>query len=159
MGDETDGPLEGGKHGSGQGEMAGEMAGRAPVRPPATVSESGSGAHGPAPPRSEAVPPALPRAERAFVMAGPSGSVNENTDARPAALLAVGEASSGDELARRRARDETARRRARAEALEQENRELWAMLIEERRERMREHERMSRLVELARRNPPAPEGR
>lgn len=159
MGDEADEPLGGGKRQSGQGEAARDAEGGPPVRPPAMVPDPASRSRGPVAPRSEAVPPTLPRAERAFVMAGPSGSVNESTDARPAAPSTGGQASLVDELARRRARDEAARLRARVEAIEQENRELWAMLIEERRERLREHERTSRLVELARRNPPAPEGR
>jgi hypothetical protein len=159
MADEADRPPGKAPEGGPDGKRAErDPEGGPPVRPPSTIPDPGAEGRGPVPPRSEAVPPELPRAERAFVMAGPPGSVSERTDARPAGPPG-GQAPPTDELAQRRARDETARLRARVEAIEQENRELWAMLIEERRERVREHDRMSRLVELARRNPPAPEGR
>ncbi|HSK42091.1 MAG TPA: hypothetical protein VK943_20165 [Arenibaculum sp.] len=129
--------------------------------PPAFLPDPSGGD---APVRSEALPPGVPTASDASVTMGPPGSVTERTEARPAAgpvhetahAAAHGAAhGAAHEAAHEAAMKEAAGRdgsmalRLRVELLERENRELWSLLHEERRTRVQEMERLTRLVELA----------
>lgn len=85
------------------------------------------------PRRSEALPPDLPGASHAEVVAGPPGTVDASTPARAAVVPSAGDPAL----------------EARLGELERENRELWSLLREERRARLQEIERLTRMVELA----------
>jgi hypothetical protein len=91
--------------------------------------------------RSEALPPDIPGAVHAEVVSGRPGTVAPDTPSRPAGgERGGGEAAgpSGDAVLR-----------ARLDEVERENRELWSLLREERRARLQEVERLTRMVELA----------
>jgi hypothetical protein len=89
--------------------------------------------------RSEALPPDIPGAVHAEVVSGRPGTVAPDTPPRPAGG-GSGEAAGppGDAVLK-----------ARLDEVERENRELWSLLREERRARLQEVERLTRMVELA----------